>query len=167
MIVPTGRVIRLNRTLGSSLCRYVYPKVVFCVVEKQPHFAVGVRQENLLQWDHVRVLQLPQKLQDKNPGLLWAISHGVKQKIKKPILLQSLCRLTWRYRCLQSAWGRSLYHPSYKYRERQSKINTRADCWPLERVPHRQTEMKDKATQQQLAQGLRRGAQAALPPHFV
>lgn len=30
---------------------------------------------------------------------------------------RSLCRLTWRCQCLQSAWGRSPYHPSCKQRE--------------------------------------------------
>lgn len=30
---------------------------------------------------------------------------------------RSLCRLTWRCQCLQSAWGRSPYHPSCKQRD--------------------------------------------------
>ncbi|KAK0132801.1 E3 ubiquitin-protein ligase RNF6 [Merluccius polli] len=41
-------------------------KVVLRVVKQQPHFAVRVRQEDLLQGDDVGVLQLPQKLQTTN-----------------------------------------------------------------------------------------------------
>lgn len=39
-----------------------HPQVVFSVVEEQPHLAVAVGQEDLLQGDDVGVLQLPQQL---------------------------------------------------------------------------------------------------------
>lgn len=53
------------------LCAHVYasvcyPEVVLGVVEEKPHFAVCMWQENLLQWDHIGVLQFTQQLQGAN-----------------------------------------------------------------------------------------------------
>ncbi len=43
-----------------------YPEVMFSVVKEKPHFAVCMWQENLLQWDHIGVLQFTQQLQGAN-----------------------------------------------------------------------------------------------------
>lgn len=57
----------------SSVCICVccvfafYPEIMFSIVKEQPYFTVSMWQENLLQWDDIGVLQLPQQLQRTNP----------------------------------------------------------------------------------------------------
>ena len=51
---------------------------MLCKIKKKPNFSIGMGKENALQCDHIRMLQLSEKL---NKKYMKALSEGLITKI--------------------------------------------------------------------------------------
>ena len=63
---PSVEEVKLWMGPQRSCCRTrdTHPKVMFCIVKEKPDLPVAVGQEDLLQGDHVGMIEFSQQLED-------------------------------------------------------------------------------------------------------